>query len=103
MLRKFWRKEKPSILDEPIAKVLTEMNAYGPDAPEYPKLVAHLERMIRLKQEESKSKISPDTMAIVIGNLVGILIIVSYEQSHVMVSKGVGFILRPKENRQGPT
>lgn len=102
MLRKFWRRDKPSILDEPIEKVLKEMKEYGPDAPEYPKLVAHLERLIRLKQEE-KSKVSPDTMAIVIGNLVGILIIVSYEQSHVMVSKGVGFILRPRENRQGPT
>jgi hypothetical protein len=32
------------------------------------------------------------------GNLLGILIIVGYEHTHVMVSKASGFIIRPKES-----
>lgn len=92
--------EKPSILDEPIEKVLSEMNTYGPDSEEYPSLVANLERLVRLKAEEgSKSRVSPDTLAIVAGNLLGILIIVAYEQKHVIVSKGLGFILRAKSQQ----
>jgi hypothetical protein len=85
-----------SILDEPIERVLTDMNTYGPDSEEYPKLVDHLERLTRMKAEESRQRVSPDTMAIVLGNLLGILVIVAYEQKHVMVSKGLGFVLRTK-------
>lgn len=88
--------DTPSILDEPIEKVLTDMNTYGPDSEEFPRLVDHLERLIRMKAEERRRQISPDTMAIVIGNLLGILIIVAYEQKHVVVSKGLGFVLRTK-------
>jgi hypothetical protein len=89
--------ERASILDEPIAKILTDMNVYGPDSPEYPKLVMHLERLVRLKAEEARRRVSPDTVLIVSGNLLGILIIVAYEQKHVMVSKGLGFILRTNQ------
>lgn len=88
--------DKPSILDEPIEKVLTDMNTYGPDSEEFPRLIEHLERLTRMKAEERRHQISPDTMAIVVGNLLGILIIVAYEQKHVVVSKGLGFVLRTK-------
>lgn len=94
MLRRFV-KEKPSILDEPIAKVLDEMNMMGPDSEEYTKMIDHLERLVRMKQERN-NRVTPDTMAIVAGNLLGILIIVAYEQKHVVVSKGLGFVLKSR-------
>lgn len=100
MLKRFWSRKKESVLDEPIAAILSDMNATDPDKQEYSKMVGQLERLIRLKQEESKSGVSPDAVLLVIGNLVGILIIVTYEHNHVLVSKAVNFILRPRENRQ---
>ena len=91
---RFWRKS--SVVDEPIDRVLTEMNTYGPDSPEYDKLVRYLERLNDVKANERQHfVVSPDTIAIVLGNLVGILIIVAYEQKHVMTSKAMGYI-RPK-------
>lgn len=96
MFRRFG-KEKPSIYDAPINRVLDEMSLYGPDTEEYPKLVKHLKSLTRMKAAtEPTRRISPDTLAVVGGNLLGILIIVMYEQRHVMVSKGMGFILRPR-------
>ncbi|MET0786521.1 MAG: hypothetical protein ABWY25_07445 [Paenisporosarcina sp.] len=74
------------------------MNTYGPDSPEYSALIDHLDRLNRMK-EQSGRRPSPDAMAVVAGNLLGILIIVAYEQKHVMVSKGLGFVLKPKESR----
>lgn len=89
---KFWQ-EKPSIYDEPIEKVLTEMNTYGPDSSEFEVQLTYLERLSSMKEKGKRiMRVSPDTIAIVAGNLIGILIIVAYEQSHPMTSKGLGFI-----------
>lgn len=89
-------REKTSVLDEPISKVLTGMNTYGPEDPEYKTMMEHLERLMKLKADEQKSGVSPDTLAIVLGNLLGILIIVAYEQKHVMVSRGLGFVIKAR-------
>lgn len=87
---------KPSKFDEPIDAVLHEMNANGPYYEKYDELLVQLERLIKLQSEERSSKISPDTLATVVGNLLGILTIVSYEQKHVMVSKAFGLFTRGK-------
>ena len=97
MLRRFFKEEKPSILDAPIAKVLESMKTYSPDDGEFRALMDHLERLMQMKEHErSRFRVTPDTMAIVAGNLLGILIIVAYEQKHVVVSKGLGFILKSR-------
>jgi hypothetical protein len=93
MLDRFTRK-RHSVVDEPIAKVLTDMNQYGPDSKEYSELVDHLERLMEMKAKERQSRISPDTMAIVAGNLLGILIIVAYEQKHVIRTSGMNFVMK---------
>jgi hypothetical protein len=72
------------------------MNEVGPDSEEYSALVEHLDRLAKMKAEERRNRVSPDTMAIVAGNLVGVLIIVAYERSHVMTSKGLGFVINSK-------
>jgi hypothetical protein len=96
MIGRFVR-EKPSVLDEPIAEILTRMNENDPDSEEYQQWLTHLERLYRLKAETRRARINPDTWAIVAGNLLGILIIVAYEQKHVMVSKGLGFVIRARD------
>lgn len=94
MLRRFFKSE-PSLLDEPIDKVLAEMEQYGPDSPEYKKLVKYLERLMKIKAEDRREKIKPDTILLVAGNLLGILVIVAYEHNHAMISKALAFI-RPR-------
>lgn len=88
--------KKQSKLDEPIRRVLEEMDVLGANSEEYQRHLDNLERLVKLQSEERGSRISPDTLAVVVGNLLGILTIVAYEQKHVMVSKGLGLILRSK-------
>lgn len=96
MLERFFKKEV-SDYNKPIYKVLGMLDKYDPDNEFYPTLIDHLERLERLREQEKlRRRVSPDTMAIVVGNLFGILIIVAYEQKHVMVSKGLGHILKPR-------
>jgi len=50
--------------------------------------------MEKLDELGSKHRISPDTLAIIGGNLVGILLILQYERCHVVASKAIGFVMR---------
>lgn len=89
--------KNPSKLDEPINKILARMDDVEVGNEECDKLTKQLERLMKLQAEEPRGGISPDTLAIVVGNLLGILTIVAYEQKHVMVSKALGLILRSKQ------
>ena len=77
-----------------INRLLTEMDTYGPDSPEYPALVAHLKTLTKIRKAKPSYRVDPNTMALVAGNLLGILVIVAYEQKHVMVSKAKDLLLK---------
>jgi hypothetical protein len=89
-------KEATVRLNAAMTHILDEMETFGPDSPEYSAMLGHLERVNALRKSEDRREVSPDTMFLVIGNLLGILIIVAYEQKHVMSSKSLPFVLKPK-------
>lgn len=89
-------KRKASSFDEPIDRVLAQMKDTDLNEEEFNTLMTHLERMNRLRLEDRARKVSPDTMAIVVGNLIGLVIIVGFERNNIITSKGLGFILRAK-------
>ena len=62
---------------------------------EYSKTLSHVERLYTIKAEKRKNRITPDTILIVAGNLFGILVIVAYEQKHVL-PKAFGFVTKVK-------
>lgn len=86
------RKNEQPELDAAIARVSEEMVTYGPDAPEYSDLLSKFERLVRLKAEIRPKNVSPDALVNAGGSILSILVIVAYEQKHVMVSKALGFV-----------
>ena len=86
--------KEASALDDATSRILEEMKTTDLDSDKYLSLLSNLESLVRLKKEESVNRISPDTKALVAANLLGILIIVGYERGHVMVSRGLNFVLR---------
>lgn len=90
-------KRRDSIFDEPISKVLTEMNTYSPDTKEYQAAIENLDLLTKMKAEERRHRVSPDTIAIIAGGLLQVLVIVAYEHAHVMTSKGLGFVIKSRE------
>lgn len=96
MLRNFFTSnDEPTPVDKLIEAVLEEMNVYGPAAPEYTPLMEKLERLYEVQAKDKPKPISRDTIAIIAGNLVGILLIVAYERTHVISSKALPQIIRP--------
>jgi hypothetical protein len=85
-------KKDNALLMDPIMRVKLEMEAVDLDSEQYDKMLNRLERLVRLKEE--KKRISPDALVAASANLLGILIIVAYEQKHVVVSKGLQFVQR---------
>lgn len=79
-------------LDENIAKLHAELKTQDPETEEYATALNHLTALYAIKNENRSRRVSPDTMATVIANLVGIGIIVGYERTNIITSKAVGFI-----------
>lgn len=92
----FGKNEKPIPVDREIEAVLRKMHEKGVSSDEYPTLLKYLERLNDIREKEKPDKVKRDTMWIVGGNLLGILLIVLYEQRHVMSSKGFGQIIHPR-------
>lgn len=89
--------KRPSKFDGTEDKLIEELMIHDPDSREFNNAMAHLERIKSLQETETR-RISPDTMAIVAGNLLGILIMVGYERAHVMTSKSLSMLLRTNLN-----
>jgi hypothetical protein len=83
-------------LDILIERVVDDMQMFGPESEEYQGLINHLDRLNALKANTRPRRISPDTVMVVLGNLLGILIIVAYEEKHVITSKAMPLFIRPK-------
>lgn len=96
MLREFLRREKTSLLDGQIDVVLRKMKTEGVDSEDYPKLMGYLERLHELRQAEMPEPLSRETMALIFGNLAGILLIVAFERTHVIASKAISQIKWPR-------
>lgn len=98
-MRYLFTNDTDAPIDKEIECVLSAMNEEGVDSDKYPKLMGYLERLNKLKAETPRREpVSWDTVAMIFGNLAGILVIVAYEQKHVMTSKGFSQILRPRPN-----
>jgi hypothetical protein len=87
MLRLFLNDEQEKPIDSQIAAVLKSMDDAGVDSEKYPALLRHLERLHELKKKNTLPPVSRDTIALVVGNFLIALIIVAYEQKHVMTTK----------------
>lgn len=86
--------DESSGLEKAIDSVLVEMAELESSADEYAKMVDQLVKLYSLKEVDSKKRISPDTLATVAANLIGIILIVGHERVHVVTSKALNFVMK---------
>jgi hypothetical protein len=92
-----FRKSETAIrLDEQKKALLLKMNEVGVDSEEYPKLLKYLGELTDVEKIQRRAPISMDTIASVVGSLAGIFIIVIMEQRHVMQTRALNMLPRPK-------
>lgn len=81
-------------LEKAIAEVLREMSQHSSDSQEYAKMADQLTKLYSLKEIDTPKRVTPDTLALVIGNLAGIILIVGHERAHVVTSKALNFVMK---------
>lgn len=80
-------------------QLLRSINDLGPDDEGYNDKLEQLDKLTRMKSRSKKGilkRISPDTLAIVVGNIIITVIIVGYERGNVVTTKVLSF--RMKDN-----
>lgn len=97
-------------LEKTIDSVIAELSGYDADSEEFQKATDQLVKLHALKMAETSAsleeivkirsldkedrplRVTPDTLALVAGNLLGIIMIVGHERMHIVSSKALGFL-----------
>ena len=87
-------RKKQTKLEKEIDLVLDSMSVLGRDSTDYAAMADNLERLHKAKCIDTNRKVSPDTIAIIVGNLLGIVLILGYEKANIITSKALGFVIR---------
>lgn len=87
-------RDKRTNLEKEIDSVLEKISKLDPSSEGYKNAVESLEKLYKAKSYDKSKTVSYDTLAVVIGNLAGIGMILGYEQSRVITSKALNFVLR---------
>lgn len=69
-----------------------ELLKHDPQSDEYKKIVEQLEKLTKIASSNKGDKVSKDGLLAVVGNLLGIGIIVGHERFAVITSKAIGFV-----------
>ena len=88
-----FKKEK-TMLEKEIEVVLLDMKDMYVDSDEYEVALNHLSILHEINSKEKKWNVSPDTMAVVAGNLLGIVLILKHEELNIITSKAMSFVIK---------
>lgn len=90
--------EEPTKLEEVLDKLLDLMIDAEPNSEEYATMADQLVKLYKLKEVDSnataKKRLSPDTLAVIMGNLAGIGLVLGYERVGVVSSKAFGLVMK---------
>lgn len=89
-----FRKTVDQDLEDAIAAAYATLTTHEPHSDEYAAIADQLTKLYALKESNSKRRVSPDTLAMIAGNLAGILLIVGHERAHVVTSKALNFVMK---------
>jgi hypothetical protein len=86
------KKFKPSKKKSDLTKEIDRLFALAADAVPGTARYDQIAKLYKLKDVDSKSRVSRDVMVGALTNLTGIVIIVNHEHLHAITSKALGFV-----------
>jgi len=86
--------KKKSNLDLEIDHVLEILGRMSPDSESYSDAVKNLEILMKANSEKAKPALDINTVITAGASILGIVVIISYEHLHPVVSKAINFVLK---------
>jgi hypothetical protein len=80
------------LLNETIEIVLNALKGEDPETEKFKQMREQLTELYKIRNENRSRRVSSDTLANIGANILGIGVIVGYEQKHIITSKAVGFV-----------
>jgi hypothetical protein len=91
----FRKKEvKKLVIDDEVIHVLTAMSKMTVGSEEYLHATDNLTALYAITTAKSKPSFSMDTVIVAVTNILGIVVILEYEQLRVISSKAISFVLK---------
>lgn len=90
------RTNEPDLLQMEIDRVIKQFTKLEPGSKEYIEKTDQYVRLSEIKAKNAKKTISPDTWAIIVANLLGIVLVLHYERADIVTSKAIGFVAKLK-------
>jgi len=79
-------------LDRAITMLVDRMSTA--DDEQTARLSDQVSKLYKLKEINAPKRVSPDTLILVAGNLIGIILILNYEKANVITSRALGFVMK---------
>lgn len=95
---KFAKKDKRTMLEKEIDRLLKKMSTMDPLSKDYQDLEKSLDRLVEAESKQRSAKMKPkepinkNTILALTGNFASIWFIVNYERLHVITSKALGWV-----------
>lgn len=92
----FGKKKEKSELTKAMETRITNLVITSGDADEDAKAIKNLKDLSEIQERVEGSKINPNTVVTVVGSAVTVFGILFYERLHVLTSKALSFVIRPR-------
>jgi hypothetical protein len=95
----FSQKETPKyqrMLESELDRTLVRLRTEMPNSEDYTKTLGLVERLHDMLDDEQPDVVSKNTLLVVGGNLLGIILILKHEHLNPITSKALGFVLRTR-------
>lgn len=95
----FTRKEVPKyqrMIESEIEHILVSMKVNDPLQNAYDRNVNQVKTLVDLLEKDKPNRLSAETRATIVANLVGILMIIKHERVNVITSKALSFVIKAR-------
>lgn len=86
--------------DSDLLKVIdslqNRMLMIDPQSDSFVKMADQLTKLYKLKETTTPKRVSHDTLALIAGNVIGIILILNYERAGIVTSKALSFVMRAR-------
>lgn len=83
-----------SRLKQATDRALRELEGYPIASNEYGAILDRVAKLHEMQSKEKPTSVSPDTLALIAANLVGLVLILQHERLHAITSKAMSFLPR---------